>query len=115
MDNNSLFLVEKEDFKSLVERLKFDKIRTEKIEETLSTTVKIYGIDSDNCICSHKWYNDDAIPDEYYIFKLPTSEEWGPAVPKLKVELNEEESEMLFKEIVNALKEKKNESSNDQW
>ena len=31
--NDSMFLVEREDYKALVERLKAEKIRTEKIED----------------------------------------------------------------------------------
>lgn len=107
----SLYLVEKEDFKALTERLIVEKVRTERIEERTSTIVKVFGIESNDCICSHKWYNDDTIPDEYYIFKLPENDEWGPAIPKRKVELTDEETKLLFEELAAYMKEKANDGT----
>lgn len=41
---NSLYLVEKEDYKALIERLIVEKIRTEHIEERDHTTVKVLSL-----------------------------------------------------------------------
>ena len=66
--NDSIFLVGREDYKALVERLKVEKIRTEKIEEREFTILKVFGIDSDDCICARKTYNEGLNkPEEYYI------------------------------------------------
>lgn len=102
--NNSLYLVEKEDYKALIERLIVEKIRTERIEENEHTTVKVFGIESNECICSHRWYNDETKSEEYYIFKLPENDEWTAAKPKLKIDLTSEESKLLWEELVKALK-----------
>ena len=50
--NDSIFLVEREDYKALVERIKVEKIITEKIDEREFTILKVFGIDSDDCICA---------------------------------------------------------------
>ena len=95
--NDSIFLVNKEDYKALVERLKVEKIRTEKVEEREFTIIKIFGIDSDDCICARKTYNEGANkPEEYYIFKLPESDEWGDAIPKRKIVLETKEEVQAF-------------------
>lgn len=101
---DSLFLVEKEDYKALIKRLVVEKIRTERIEEAEYTTFKVFGIESDDCICSCRWYNDEKRPEEYYIFKLPEKDEWTTAKPKLEVDLTEEETKMVWEELVKALK-----------
>lgn len=102
--NESLFLVNKEDFMALVERFYVEKIRTEKVEEREHTTVKVYEIDSDECICSHRWFNDDETPDEYYIFNLPNASTMGPPRAKRRVELNEEETKIFLTELAKVLK-----------
>lgn len=104
MNNESLFLVEKEDFLGLVERLYAEKIRTEKVEEREHTTVKVYEIDSNDCICSHRWFTDDTKPDEYYIFNLPSAETMGAPRAKRRVVLTEEETKIFFTELIKAIK-----------
>lgn len=105
--NESLFLVDKKDFMALVERLYAEKIRTEKIEEHEHTTIKVYGIDSDDCICSHRWFNDENKPDEYYIFNLPDADMMTEPRARRHIQLNEEETEFFFTELVKIIKEKK--------
>ena len=94
--NDSIFLVDREDYKALIERLKVEKIRTEKIEEREFTIIKIFGIDSNDCICARKTYNEGANPEEYYIFKLPEPDEWGDAIPKRKIVLETKEEVQAF-------------------
>lgn len=104
--SESLFLVEKKEFKAFVERLIADKIRTEVVEERTYSIVKVFSIKNDACLCAQKWYNDDETPDEYYIFNLPEKDEWIQAIPKRKIELNEEETKVFFEELEKILKEK---------
>ena len=107
--NESIFLVEREDYKSLIERLKVEKIRTEKVEEREYTIIKIFGIDSNECICSRKAYTNGTKPEEYYIFKFPKDDEWGPPVPKRKVVLEtKEEVQAFFNALSKLQKEKEN-------
>ena len=108
--NDSIYLVDRQDYKALVERLKVEKIRTEKIEEREFTILKVFGIDSNECICSRKTYNEGAHPEEYYIFKLPESDEWGPPVPKRKIVLDSKEQVQAF---FNLLSEIQKEQNND--
>lgn len=103
--NESIFLVEREDYKALVERLKVEKIRTEKIEEREYTIIKVFGIDSDECICSRKTYREGANkPEEYYIFKLPEPDEWGDAIPKRKIILETKEEVQAFFDVLSKLR-----------
>ena len=101
--NESIYLVDRQDYKALVERLKVEKIRTEKIEEREFTIFKVFGIDSDNCICSRKTYNDETKPEEYYIFKLPENDEWGPPIPKRKIILDTKEEVQAFFNLLSEL------------
>ena len=110
--NDSMFLVEREDYKALVERLKAEKIRTEKIKEREFTIIKIFGIDSDDCICARKTYNEEADkPEEYYIFKLPESDEWGDAIPKRKIVLETKEEVQAFFDFLSEMR--KEQEKND--
>lgn len=99
----SIYLVEREDYKALVERLKVEKIRTEKIVEKEFTILKIFGIDSNECICSRKTYNEGVNPEEYYIFKFPEDNEWGPPVPKRKIVLDTKEEVQAFFNLISEL------------
>ena len=109
--NDSIYLVDREDYKALVDRLKVEKIRTEKIEEREYSIFKVFGIDSDDCICSRKSYNDESKPEEYYIFKFPEPDEWGPPIPKRKIVLEtKEEVQAFFNALSKLQKEKENQN-----
>ena len=102
--NDSIFLVERQDYKALVERLKVEKIRTEKIKEREFTIIKVFGIDSNDCICARKTYNEGLNkPEEYYIFKLPEADEWGQAIPKRKITLETKEEVQAFFNLISEL------------
>ena len=111
--NESIFLVDREDYKALVERLKVEKIRTEKIEEREYTIIKIFGIDSEECICSRKTYNNGSKPEEYYIFKFPEDDEWGPPIPKKKIVLETKEEVQTFFNILSQIQKEKNKENNE--
>ena len=104
---DSIYLVDREDYKALVERLKVEKIRTEKIEEREYSILKVFGINSDDCICSRKTYNEGKFPEEYYIFKLPEDDEWGPPVPKRKIVLETKEEVQAFFNALSKLQKEK--------
>lgn len=97
----SLYLVEKEDYIALVERLIKDKMETELIEEREFSFFKVKSKQTNNYICACKFYNSGAAP-EYYVFNLPEKDEWGPAKAKRRVELTEEESKLFWEELIKA-------------
>lgn len=106
---DSVFLVERDDYKSFVERLKKEKMRIEDIQEREFSIVKIFSQSSGKCLCSRKTYNEGAHPEEYYIFEYPEQDEWGPPIPKRKLVLETKEEVQAFFDALSKLqKEKKN-------
>lgn len=101
MNNESVYLVEKEDYEALVERLVKEKMETEFIEDREFFIFKVKSKQTGNYICSCKFYRNGNVP-EYYIFELPEKDEWVAAKSKLRVELTEDESKMLWEELIKA-------------
>ena len=65
--NESIFLVEREDYKAFVERLKVEAMEVKEEDE------------------------------KYYIFEFPDDDEWGPPIPKRKITLEtKEQVQLLF-------------------
>lgn len=112
MNNESIYLVSREEYKSVIERLIPEKVRTEQIEDRTFSLVKIFSVNTNDCICSRKTYCDRETPEEYYIFKLPEADEWGEAIPKKKLVLEtKEEVQNLFNFISQLAKEKEKEQN----
>ena len=94
--NESIFLVEREDYKSFVERLKVEAMEVKEEELTRSSAAtKVFSKKTGKCLCS-RVYSAEA-DEKYYIFEFPDDDEWGPPIPKRKITLEtNEQVQLLF-------------------
>lgn len=94
--DESIFLVEREDYKAFVERLKVEAIEVKKEELTRSSAAtKVFSKKTGKCLCS-RVYSAEA-DEKYYIFEFPDDDEWGPPIPKRKITLEtKEQVQLLF-------------------
>lgn len=101
--DNSIFLVEREDYKSFVERLNHDsyEVREEELNRT-STATKIYSKKTGKCLCSRISSKEE--PEKYFIFEFPDNDEWGPPIPKRKVILETKEQVQKLFDLIGAKK-----------
>ena len=94
--NKSIFLVEREDYKAFVERLK-SEARVVKEEELTrsSAATKVFSKKTGKCLCSRVYSKDEE--EKYYIFDFPDDDEWGQQIPKRKITLEtKEQVQLLF-------------------
>ena len=94
--DESIFLVEREDYKAFVERLKVEAIEVKEEELTRSSAAtKVFSKKTGKCLCS-RVYSAEA-DEKYYIFEFPDDDEWGPPIPKRKITLEtNEQVQLLF-------------------
>ena len=94
--DDSIFLVEREDYKAFVERLKVEAIEAKKEELTRSSAAtKVFSKKTGKCLCSRVYSKEE--DEKYYIFEFPDDDEWGPPIPKRKITLEtNEQVQLLF-------------------
>ena len=94
--NESIFLVEREDYKAFVERLRVESIDVKEEELTRSSAAtKIFSKKTGKCLCSRVYSKEE--DEKYYIFEFPDDDEWGPPIPKRKITLEtKEQVQRLF-------------------
>ena len=94
--NESIFLVEREDYKAFIERLKSEVIEVKEEELTRSSAAtKVFSKKTGKCLCSRVYSKDE--DEKYYIFDFPDDDEWGPPIPKRKITLEtKEQVQLLF-------------------
>lgn len=97
--NESIFLVEREDYKSFVERLKVEAMEVKEEELTRSSAAtKVFSKKTGKCLCS-RVYSKEA-DEKYYIFEFPDDDEWGPPIPKRKITLETNEQVQLLFDLI---------------
>ena len=97
--NESIFLVEREDYKAFVERLKSEAIEVKEEELTRSSdATKVFSKKTGKCLCS-RVYSKEA-DEKYYIFEFPDDDEWGPPIPKRKITLQTKEQVQLLFDLI---------------
>ena len=97
--NESIFLVEREDYKAFVERLKVEAIEVKEEELTRSSdATKVFSKKTGKCLCS-RVYSKEA-DEKYYIFEFPDDDEWGPPIPKRKITLQTKEQVQLLFDLI---------------
>ena len=97
--DESIFLVEREDYKAFVERLKVEAIEVKEEELTRSSAAtKVFSKKTGKCLCS-RVYSAEA-DEKYYIFEFPDDDEWGPPIPKRKITLETNEQVQLLFDLI---------------
>ena len=97
--DESIFLVEREDYKAFVERLTVEAIEVKKEELTRSSAAtKVFSKKTGKCLCSRVYSKDD--DEKYYIFDFPDDDEWGPPIPKRKITLETNEQVQLLFDLI---------------
>ena len=100
MMNEEIFEVTREDYKAFVERLIPGQGHI--VEE--NNFIKIVSNKTEKCWCGRKKIEDE--PERYFIFDYPESDEWGPPIPKFKLNLEtKEEVQALFDALAKMRKE----------
>ena len=97
--DESIFLVEREDYKSFVERLKIEVMEVKEEELTRSSAAtKVFSKKTGKCLCSRVYSKDE--DEKYYIFDFPDDDEWGPPIPKRKITLETNEQVQLLFDLI---------------
>ncbi len=79
--------VYREDYKNFIETFKPKYRRIEEEDCNNVHITKVFSINDNECLGARVSYEDQ--PEKYYIFKLPSSEERTPPIPKQRVVLND--------------------------
>lgn len=88
--NEDIFEVTRRDYQSFVERIIPGK---GKVDEQ-DGFIKIYSVATGRCLCGRKSTEE---AEKYYIFNYPEDDEWGPPIPKVRINLEtKEEVQALF-------------------
>lgn len=107
MQNKEIFEVTKADFRAFAERLKPDCCRTETTQpEEDFLQMYTYSNRTGTLLCGREKKLDS--PEKYYIFNYPEEDEWGPAIPKMKVVLETKEEVQALFEAIAKMKEQQN-------
>ena len=107
MQNKEIFEVIKTDFRAFAERLKPECCHTETIQpEEDFLQMYTYSNRTGTLLCGREKKLDS--PEKYYIFNYPEEDEWGPAIPKMKVTLETKEEVQALFEAIAKMKEQQN-------
>ena len=88
--NEEIFEVTRRDYQAFVERLVPGKGKVDEQDDF----IKIYSVVTGRCLCGRKSTED---AEKYYIFNYPEDDEWGPPIPKVRINLEtKEEVQALF-------------------
>ena len=107
MQNKEIFEVTKADFRAFAERLKPECCRTETIQpEEDFLQMYTYSKRTETLLCGREKKLDS--PEKYYIFNYPETDEWGPAIPKMKITLETKEEIQALFDAIAEMKEQQN-------
>lgn len=103
--NESIFEVTRDDYKAFVERFLPGAVMAQEEDYENGKILKVYSNKTNKLLCSQKMKKEeDTIYYTYYIFEYPDNDEWGPPIPKFKLNLETKEEVQAF---FNALAELK--------
>ena len=112
MESNSIYRVNREDYKAFMEQLKPECREVKKIDLHSRIITKVFSKNTNECLCSRVTYREEGKPEQYYIFKMPLDEERNAPVPHVKLELKtKEEVQAVFDAFSKMRKER--EAQND--
>lgn len=107
MQNKEIFEVTKADFRAFAERLKSECCHTETVQpEEDFLQMYTYSNRTETLLCGREKKLDS--PEKYYIFNYPEKDEWGPAIPKMKLTLETAEEVQAFFDALKKMKEQQN-------
>lgn len=107
MQNKEIFEVTKTDFRAFAERLKPECCRTETTQpEEDFLQMYTYSNRTGILLCGRE--KKLGFPEKCYIFNYPEEDEWGPAIPKMKLTLETTEEVQAFFDALKKMKEQQN-------
>ena len=112
MKDNSIYRVTRDDYKAFLEQLKPECREIKTIDLHSKIITKVISTTTKECLCSRVSYNKENIPEQYFIFKMPLTEERRPPIPHAKIELHgTKQVQAFFDAYFKLMKEKEQENA----
>lgn len=106
---NEIFKVIREDYKAFVERFLPGAVMVEEEEYKEGKILKVYSNKTNKLLCAQTMTEEGN--SSYYIFEYPEDDEWGPPIPKYKLELQTKEEVQAFFDALAKLRKQKDEGN----
>lgn len=106
---NEIFEVTREDYKAFVERFLAGAVMAEEEEYEGGKILKVYSNKTNKLLCAQTMSEEGN--SSYYIFEYPEVDEWGPPIPKYKLELQTKEEVQAFFNALSELRKQKDEGN----
>ena len=106
---NEIFEVTREDYKAFVERFLAGAVMAEEEEYEGGKILKVYSNKTNKLLCAQTMSEEGK--SSYYIFEYPEADEWGPPIPKYRLELQTKEEVQAFFNTLSELRKQKDEGN----
>ena len=112
--DNSIYEVNREDYKNFIEQIIPGCGRVETLEAGTYLFTYVYSTKTNKRLCGKKTFigknSHKKIPEKYYIYEMPDNDERRNPIPKMKLVL---ESQQEVQAFFNALSKLNKEQNND--